>query len=275
MKKRFFRLSVYVILLQLAVLVGLGQRTCRAEGQPTGKASGSDSSQLKDRTGMSEMFNGTVVDVIDAGRYVYVQIDLGDKRIWVAAPAFVGKLGDTVLVPPALELAGFRSKRLNRRFKRIYFVGGIRRVSTPAGEESAPTWPESPSPVAPDMGTQITHPPVDVPPGETAIETGEGENPAAQKTLSEIIADRESLAGREIQARVRIVTFTADIMGRNWLHVQDADGVEGADEIVVTTNAMLSVGDVVLIRGIVSVDRDFGLGLIYPVIIEDAEVAKE
>jgi len=82
---------------------------------------------------MSEMFKGTVVEVIDAGRHIYVHIDTGEQRVWVAVPAFDGKPGDKVLVPPGIPVADFQSKNLNRKFEMIYFVGGLSRV-----DESAP-----------------------------------------------------------------------------------------------------------------------------------------
>ncbi len=95
------------------------------------------------------------------------------------------------------------------------------------------------------------------------------------QTVSEIITQRESLAGKKVKIRARVVKFTADIMGKNWLHVQDGTGEEGANDLIVTTTGTAKVGDTVLINGTVSVDRDFGFGLKYPVIIEDAEISVE
>lgn len=64
-------------------------------------------------------------------------------------------------------------------------------------------------------------------------------------------------------------------MGKNWLHLQDGSGVEGTNDLTVTTTTTVKVGDVVLVNGVVSVDRDFGYGYSYDVIIEDAEVTVE
>jgi hypothetical protein len=77
---------------------------------------------------MSEMFKGTVVEVVDAGRHIYVHINTGEQQVWVAVPAFDGKIGDKVLVPPAVPVANFKSRNLNRTFKVMYFVGGLRRL---------------------------------------------------------------------------------------------------------------------------------------------------
>jgi len=129
MKKKYGRLSRYMlILLVLTISIGFWQLTGQAEEQPAGKTSGSNQTPSIKPEGMSEMFQGTVVEVIDAGRHIYVHIDTGEKRVWVAVPAFDGKPGDKVLVPPGIPVANFHSKNLNRMFKIIYFVGGLRRV---------------------------------------------------------------------------------------------------------------------------------------------------
>ena len=129
MKKSCCRLSRYLLtLLALTISIGFLPATGRAEEQPAGKTSGSNQTPSIKQGGMSEMFKGTVVGVIDAGRHIYVHIDTGEKRVWVAVPAFDGKPGDKVLVPPGIPVANFKSKNLNRIFEMIYFVGGIRRV---------------------------------------------------------------------------------------------------------------------------------------------------
>jgi len=134
MKKNYYHLSRYMsILLVLTIFIGLLQATGQAEEQPAGKTSGSNQTPTITPEGMSEMFKGTVVEVIDAGRHIYVHIDTGEQRVWVAVPAFDGKPGDKVLVPPGIPVADFQSKNLNRKFEMIYFVGGLSRV-----DESAP-----------------------------------------------------------------------------------------------------------------------------------------
>jgi hypothetical protein len=129
MKKTDYRLSFcMLILLVLTIYMGCRQTTGRAEEQPSRKTSVSNQAPSIKPGGMSEMFKGTVVEVVDAGRHIYVHIDTGEQRVWVAVPAFDGKLGDKVLVPPAVPVANFKSRNLNRTFKVMYFVGGLRRL---------------------------------------------------------------------------------------------------------------------------------------------------
>jgi len=135
MKKNYYRLSRYMlILLVLTISMGCRQATGQAEAQPAGKTSGSNQTPSVNPEGMSEMFKGTVVEVVDAGRHIYVHIDTGEQRVWVAVPAFDGKLGDKVIVPPAVPVANFKSRNLNRTFKVMYFVGGLRRLDKSKSE---------------------------------------------------------------------------------------------------------------------------------------------
>jgi hypothetical protein len=129
MKRGFDRLSWSILTLLVLTIAGGFWRTAgRAQEQPAVEPSGSSQTPPIKPEGMSESFKGTVVEVIDAGRHVYVHIDTGERRIWVAVPAFDGKPGDKVLVPPCVPIADFESKKLNRVFKMICFVGAIRRV---------------------------------------------------------------------------------------------------------------------------------------------------
>jgi len=135
MKKSYCRLSwCMLILLVLTISIGFWQVTGQAEEQPAGKTSRSNQTPSINPGGMSDMFKGTVVEVINAGRHIYVHIDTGVQLVWVAVPAFDGKPGDKVLVPPGIPAANFQSKNLNRKFKMIYFVGGIRRLDKSKSE---------------------------------------------------------------------------------------------------------------------------------------------
>ena len=129
MKKGFDRWSWCILtLLMLTIAGGFWGTAGWAEEQPNVETSGSNQTPSIKPGGMTGTFKGTVVEVIDAGRQVYVHIDTGEQRVWVAVPAFDGKPGDKVLVPPCVPIADFESKKLNRVFKMICFVGGIRRV---------------------------------------------------------------------------------------------------------------------------------------------------
>ena len=66
-------------------------------------------------------------------------------------------------------------------------------------------------------------------------------------------------------------------MGKNWIHIQDGTGSEKKKNhnLVCTSKTDIAdVGDVVTITGTLIMDRDFGSGYKYAVIIEDAKITK-
>jgi hypothetical protein len=66
------------------------------------------------------------------------------------------------------------------------------------------------------------------------------------------------------------------VLGKNWVHLRDGSGsaADGSDDILVTTQDETKIGDVVLVKGIVQTDRDFGSGYSYKVLIEEAALQK-
>ena len=94
-------------------------------------------------------------------------------------------------------------------------------------------------------------------------------------TVAELFAGKEELADKETAVRGRVVKFNAGIMGRNWIHIQDGSGSQGSNDLTVTTDATATVGDLVVIRGKLKTDQDFGHGYKYAVLIEEAKVDVE
>jgi len=97
------------------------------------------------------------------------------------------------------------------------------------------------------------------------------------KTVAEVYGEKDALAGTQVTVRGKVVKANSGIMGKDWLHVRDGSGAEGTNDLTVTTKSatMPKVGDVVVVTGTVVLDKDFGMGYQYPVIVEDAEVKVE
>ena len=64
--------------------------------------------------------------------------------------------------------------------------------------------------------------------------------------------------------------------GRNWIHLQDGSGdaTKGTNDITVTSMDGVAMGATVKITGTVHINKDFGAGYSYAIIVEDAKVAK-
>ncbi len=97
------------------------------------------------------------------------------------------------------------------------------------------------------------------------------------KRIAELFASKSELGNKEVAVRGKVVKVLHGIMGKTWIHLRDGSGTREAknDDLTVTTADDAAVGDVVLVRGRLSVDVDLGAGYVYPVIIEGAKVVKE
>ncbi len=94
-------------------------------------------------------------------------------------------------------------------------------------------------------------------------------------TVAEIIDQSKSLKDKPVVVRGKVVKFSPEIMGKNWIHLRDGSGTTAAknNDLVLTTKDLAKVGSVVTVKGIVRTDKDFGHGYAYEVIIEDAAVS--
>ena len=206
-------------------------------------------------------YSGKVTQTMDAGRYTYVEVDIGEKRIWAAAPAFEVKIGDTVSMPRGMPMQKFHSKELDRDFEVVHFMSMIR-----VGEAAAaPT------------GLPAGHPGVAAPgaAGLPELDLTGIEKPEGGLTVEEIFAQTETPAGTQVVVRGRVVKFLRQIIGRNWVHIQDGSGEEGSNDITVTTQMEVQRGDLVTVTGTLARDRDFGHGYKYAVLLEDAALQVE
>ncbi len=203
---------------------------------------------------------GKVVETMNGGGYTYVQVDTGTEKIWAAAPEFAVKVGDPVVVPSGMLMTGHHSKTLNRTFDQIYFVNSILVGGAQAVQAEA-KMPEGHPPISNEKPKDVDF---------SGLKKAEG-----GKTVGEIFAGKDNLAGKEVVLRGKVVKFSPQIMGKNWLHVQDGTGKTSANDLTVTTADKAKVGDTVLITGKLSADKDFGYGYKYALIIEDAKVKVE
>jgi len=93
--------------------------------------------------------------------------------------------------------------------------------------------------------------------------------------VEELFTQKTGLKDKAVTVKAQVVKFSPGIMGRNWIHLRDGSGKadKNTHDVTVTTQDDVKVGDVVTIKGTVKLDRDFGAGYAYPVIIEDAKVS--
>jgi hypothetical protein len=94
------------------------------------------------------------------------------------------------------------------------------------------------------------------------------------KTVEELNLNKAALAGQTIKAQGKVVKVNNGIMGRNFVHVQDGTGNPGGgtNNLIATSKQTAQVGEQVTVSGVVVVNRDFGGGYSYPLLIEEASI---
>ena len=218
--------------------------------------------------------SGTVTETMNTAGYTYAKIDTGEQEIWAAAPETQVTVGDVVAVPAGQPMYNYHSNTLDRDFDVVYFVSGIMK-----GGENAPGMgmggmgmgsSGSETPQMPEG-----HPDIKASAEEANVDLSGIEKAEGGKTVNEIFDNKQSLSGEQVTVRGKVVKFSPQIMGKNWIHVQDGTGGEGTNDLTITTDKTANVGDTVLVTGVLETDKDFGYGYKYDVIVEDAEVVVE
>lgn len=193
-----------------------------------------------------------VVDKIEVKDYNYLQVSENKKEYWIAVPTMPIDVGETVYFSKYTVMSDFKSSTINRSFDEILFVDDARKSPTP------------------DEMKKIHTDALTIDKKKVKIE------PAADgKTIEQIYSKKNDLKGQIVKVRGKVVKFNKQIMKRNWIHIQDGTGSENNFDLVVTSNDEAKVGDVITAEGKLAVDKDFGSGYFFPVIIEEAKIDKD
>jgi hypothetical protein len=101
---------------------------------------------------------------------------------------------------------------------------------------------------------------------------GESIAQAKPRTVADLYKNKASLAGKTIRVQGKVVKANNGIKGYNFVHLQDGTGAAGTNDLTVRSKQTANVGDQVTISGLVVVNKDFGSGYFYPLLIEDATI---
>lgn len=235
------------------------------------------------------IITGKVVETMNAAGYTYVRVDADGDKVWAATTQFAVKVGDSVSFQATDPMPNFHSKTLNRDFDVVYFAGSIN-VNTNGAVATAPPALPPGHPALPGTATPALPPGHPALPGAATSALPPGHPPLGGKaitpdldlkgikladggkTIAQIYAGPAGLAGKPVAVRGRVVKYNAMILGKNWLHLRDGSGRQ---DLTVTTTTPAKVGDIVLVTGILSTNKDFGDNYKFAVMMDDAKVVVE
>jgi len=182
-----------------------------------------------------------VLETINSGGYTYIKVQEGSDKYWIAMTQREVKKGDSIKYNEQGWMQQFYSKTLNRTFEKILFASDVTRPTTAV---------------------------------KSVIKADVMRSKYQQKgtiTIAELFAHRERYTGKKVRVRGVITKVSSQIMKRNWVHLQDGSSFNAQDDLVFTSSNTTPVkGSVVIAEGIVVIDKDFGYGYFYPVIVEEA-----
>ena len=202
---------------------------------------------------------GKVLEVKNVDSYTYLRLNTKDGEIWAAVMKAPIKKGSTVTVENGVVMNNFESKSLKKTFPAILFgtLGGAApAVAAPSGHGMGTAYP-----LIPGKKLETIN--------DAPVAKASGAN---AHTVAEIITKRAELKDKPVLLRGKVVKYNPSIMGKNWIHLRDGSGAAADDtnDILVTSASETKMGDIVMVKGTVRTDKDFGSGYSYKVLIEEA-----
>ena len=197
-----------------------------------------------------------IKEVLQTTSYTYLLGEENGKQRWLAVPKMAANEGDTYYYQGGMDMGNFTSKELNRTFESIVFLNGVISPGEMQGGKTTLVQSNQKS----DMS-------------EKKIE--EKISPAAGGvTIENLIANKEKYAGKIVKIRGKVTKYNSKILGKNWLHLQDGTGNSASFDLTATTADEVNVGDVITIEGVIVLNKDFGAGYKYDIILENGKIIK-
>lgn len=194
-----------------------------------------------------ELHTVTILEVLPTTKYVYLRVKEGQEEFWIATLKTEVSVGETYFYRGGLLKTNFESQEHQRVFETMYLVSSI---------------------VKADHGTQAAPMPQAVNISETKLMEVKG-----SVKIAELVAHPEKYDGKTIQISGKCVKVNPNIMGRNWVHLQD--GSQDDYDLVITCDVQIPVGHTVTMRGKVVRNKDFGSGYQYAILLEDGDLVRQ
>lgn len=212
------------------------------------------------------IYYGKILEIKDAMGYKYLKINEEGKELWVAIANAPVAVGDKIGYDKRTIMHNFESKTLGKTFKEIIFASDVylpQKVQQPKSmKKMLELHNKNPHN---NTGTGIS-PTTDEKPAQAFVKKD-------MYTVEEVHMWRNYLKDQIISLEGTISKVSRNIMKRDWIHVGDGTGDKKnlTDDLVFTaTSTKVKAGGKVLAKGKVIVNKDFGYGYFYKVLIQDA-----
>lgn len=205
----------------------------------------------------SGVSSGEVKEVIQTSQYTYLLVNENGSEKWLATKKMEAKKGEVYFYSNGYEMNDFASKELGRTFKSVLFIDRIGKTA----EEIT-------------QGPMVSgNEPVKAEVRKYELDISRAENGIRIATLFE---NKNDLAGKRVVIKGKVTHYNASIMKRNWIHLQDGTEFSGKYDLTATSDTLTAnIGQVITIEGTVELDKDFGYGYFYEVLLTDIKIIEE
>ncbi|MEN8146972.1 MAG: hypothetical protein ABFR02_05070 [Campylobacterota bacterium] len=223
-----------------------------------------------------------VLETMDAAGYTYVKVDEDGNVYWIAGPRSAVVVGSSISYIEQMIMKDFTSKSLNKTFDILMFTTTI----IPAGEAAAATAGTQKAHDCEDCGNGAKKAPAVQQQAAASTHSSTQATPKTQEqaapinvakaeggySVEELYAKKAELKDQKITIKAKVVKVSKNIMGKDWVHLQDGTGVAGSTNDIIATglNTTVNVGDVVTAKATLNTDVDLGYGYFFAVILQES-----
>lgn len=211
---------------------------------------------MESATTTPNMHKIKVVDFQHTTKYTYVHVIEDAKSYCVAIPKTTDiKIGNEYFFKGGIVMANPEKLKFKEVFESVMIAPGFNESAI--DEKNA---------ASSDLNTTV---------GKISINKEIKIIPAPGVIkLEELITNAAKYNGKQIKVQGQCVKVNQMILNKNWIHIQDHTKNKAGDpyDLTITTQDQVNIGDIVVFEGILAVNKDFGSGYKYDLILEEAKL---
>jgi len=200
-----------------------------------------------------------VNEVLKTSKYLYINVTENKEEFWIATRLMDITVGETYYYKGGLLKTNYENKELQRVFKKIYLISSnlvSSNHSTNSNNISKSNFTpqkQTSSPAA--VSVKTTYKKIEV---------------KGSIKIAELVNNYKKYEGKTIQVSGTCVKINPNIMNRNWIHLKD--GSKDDFDLVITSDSFVDEGSIITIKATVSINKDFGAGYKYDLILENGTI---
>lgn len=205
----------------------------------------------------SQTHKGVAQEILHTSKYTYLRMDEEGQEKWIAIPKSEVEVGKTYYYRGGLKKNNFKSVEHDRVFETVYLVSGVS---------------ESPTMSSPGGSMAGGNPHGNMSNTESVELEGKIAPPQGGISIKELFDNRKKYEGQTVRVKGKCVKLNNMIMNRNWIHLQDGSLDDKNIDLTITTTENVPLGAVVALEGKITLNKDFGAGYKYDIIMEEARL---